>query len=108
MDATHSTTRYGFKVTAIVTTDEFCKIRTLAVFILQHETMKILITLSKLVEHMKINRFYLETNVMLIDKSLEEKAAVESVLPETIILLCWAHVDRRWKNYVNLYPNQTV
>ena len=39
MDSTLSTTRYGFKVTALVTLDEFRSVSKCGIIIMQHETI---------------------------------------------------------------------
>lgn len=97
MDSTHSTTKYGFKVFAIVTLDEFRNTRTCGTFIVQHETIEILtLCISKIVEHMKTQGFHWKPRIFIIDKSDAEKGAITNALPETLQWLCWVHVDRTW------------
>ena len=109
MDSTHGTTKYGFKVFALVSLDEFRHVRTCGLIILQHETKAMLIvSLNKLKHHMdKVVNFNWNPRVVIVDKSDAEIGAVEAVLPFTLVWLCWVHVDRDWDRKLCTYVGKT-
>ena len=102
-DSTHSTTNYGFKIFALVSLNEFRNIRTLAVFVLQHETKQlILFALQKIIRHIQMkSQFIWSPKAIIVDKSDAEIGAASIAWPTALLWLCLVHVDRDWSRELN-------